>query len=93
MVETELAWTEADLRRIPIPTLLISGETDVFNGLEQALAMRRSIPNAELLILNHAGLDGMDNHRVQATRPEVVGPVILDFLGRHAGPAAPGRIG
>jgi pimeloyl-ACP methyl ester carboxylesterase len=87
MAEVGLALSEEDLRRIPVPTLLIAGEIDPFNGLEQALAMRRCIPDSEVLILNHAGLDGMANHRAQYTRPDVVGPVILDFLAR-AGPAS-----
>lgn len=87
--ENELDWTEADLRRIPVPTLLIAGEADMFDvGLNQTLAMRRNIPNGELLILNHAGMDGMANHRVQFTRANIVGPVVLDFLSRHAGAKA-----
>jgi pimeloyl-ACP methyl ester carboxylesterase len=86
--ETGLAWTEAELRRIPVPTLLIAGEADLFDpGLEQLMTMRRCIPRSEMLILNHAGLDGLDNHRVQHTRADVVGPVVLDFLDRHAGTA------
>lgn len=87
--EAEPAWTEDDLRRIPVPTLLVTGEADFVVGLEQMLAMRRSIPQAELLILNHAGMDGLANHVVQATRSDVVGPAILDFLHRHTGMAAP----
>lgn len=86
-VETELTWSEDDLRRIPVPTLLIMGEDDFALSLEQMLEMRRSIPRAEMLILNHAGMNGLDNHRVQFTRAEVVGPVILDFLTRHGGTA------
>jgi pimeloyl-ACP methyl ester carboxylesterase len=86
--EAELVWTEKDLGRIPVPTLLIMGEADFTVSLEQMLAMRRSIPTSEMLILNHAGMDGMANHRVQFTRAEVVGPVILDFLARHAEAAA-----
>jgi pimeloyl-ACP methyl ester carboxylesterase len=84
-VEREMTWTEDDLRRIPTPTLLVMGEADFALSLEQMLEMRRSIPHSEMLILNHADMDGLDNHRVQATRPEVVGPVMLEFLGRHAG--------
>jgi pimeloyl-ACP methyl ester carboxylesterase len=84
-VETEMIWTEDDLRRIPTPTLLMMGEADFALSLGQMLEMRRSIPNSEMLILNHAGIDGLDNHRVQATRADVVGPVMLEFLGRHAG--------
>ncbi len=89
MAATGLGLGEDDLRRITVPTLLISGEADMFNGMEQALTMRRCIPTSELLIVNHAGQDGLINHRVQSSRPEVVGPVMLDFLGRHSG--APDR--
>lgn len=83
-VEAELNWSEDDLRRIPVPTLLIMGEADFALSLEQMLEMRRSIPNSQMLILNHAGMDGLANHRVQFTRADVVGPVILEFLDRHA---------
>lgn len=87
--ETELVWTEDELRNIPVPTLLVTGEADCFDtDLEQTLAMWRSIPQAELLILNHAGMDGMANHRVHYTRADIVGPVVLDFLARNGGPAA-----
>ena len=88
-VEAELTWTEADLRRIPAPTLLIAGEADFTVSLGQMLKMRRAIPRSEMLILNHAGMDGLDNHRVQFTRAVVVGPVMLEFLARHSGTAAP----
>jgi pimeloyl-ACP methyl ester carboxylesterase len=90
-VESEMTWSEDDLRRTPVPTRLIMGEADEFLSLEQMLEMRRSIPRAEMLILNHAGLDGLDNHRVQQSRADDLGPVILDFLVRHAGTAATGR--
>ena len=80
-----MTWTEDDLRRIPTPTLLMMGEADFVLSLGQMLEMRRSIPNSEMLILNHAGMDGLANHRVQFTRADVVGPVMLEFLGRHAG--------
>jgi pimeloyl-ACP methyl ester carboxylesterase len=77
------AYTEADLRRIPVPTLLIAGEADPWGNLEQTLAMRRNLPHAEMLILNRVGTDPLANHCVQHTRADVVGPVVLDFLSRH----------
>ena len=83
MIDAEPNYTEADLRRIPTPTLLIAGETDPWAHLDQMLAMRRSIPDSEMLILNHAGLDAMDNHVVQFSRADVISPVVLDFLARH----------
>jgi pimeloyl-ACP methyl ester carboxylesterase len=90
MAEVGLALTEEDLRRISVPTLLIVGEADPFNGLEQALVMRRCFLHAEMLVLNHAGMEGMANHRVQFTRPDVVRRVMLDFLLRHGEPAVAG---
>lgn len=71
-------WSEADLRRIPNPTLLIAGENDPFANTDQMIAMKRNIPNAEWLIVNHAG------HTVQHEHPEIVGPRVLDFLARQA---------
>jgi pimeloyl-ACP methyl ester carboxylesterase len=81
------AFTEDDLRRIQAPTLLIAGEADPWANLDQVLTMRRAIPHAEMLILNRIGMDPIDHHCVQHTRPEVVGPVVLDFLKRHRGAA------
>ena len=72
------AWTPADLRRVHCPTLLIAGETDPFANTEQMVVMKSEIPDAEWLIVNHAG------HAVHAEHPEIVGPRIVDFLLRHS---------
>jgi hypothetical protein len=40
--------------------------------------MKLHIPGAEVLIVNHAG------HAVQQTHPHLIGPVMTDFLTRHA---------
>jgi pimeloyl-ACP methyl ester carboxylesterase len=99
MLAVEPAFTEADLARIPVPTLLVAGEGDRFasldripsadqaGSLDQILTMRRSIPRSEMLVLNHAGMDGDAGHAVQHARADVVGPIILEFLGRRARPA------
>jgi pimeloyl-ACP methyl ester carboxylesterase len=71
-------WTEADLRQIACPTLLVAGENDPFATLEQMTTMKREIPDAEWLIVNHAG------HPVHFEHPEIVGPRILDFLARNS---------
>jgi len=71
------SWTEDDLRRIRCPALLIAGENDPFATAEQMAAMKRAIPGAEWLIVNHAG------HAVHYEFPEIVGPRILDFLERN----------
>lgn len=83
-IEDEPGCTEADLQRIPVPTLVIVGEADQWGILPQALEMRRNIPHSELLVLNKVP-DW--NHLVQSGRSDVVGPVVLDFLARHSGPA------
>jgi pimeloyl-ACP methyl ester carboxylesterase len=85
-IEGEPGCTEADLGRIPVPTLVVVGEADPWGTFLRALAMRRAIPDSELLVLNK---DPEWNHLVQASRAEVVGPVVLGFLARHPGPAAP----
>lgn len=72
------SWTEDDLGRIRCPTLLIAGENDPFATADQMAVMKRSIPSAEWLIVNHAG------HPVQFEHPEIVGPRMLDFLDRNA---------
>ena len=39
--------------------------------------------HATAIRLNRAGMDPMSNHIVQLTRADVVGPAVLEFLGRH----------
>jgi pimeloyl-ACP methyl ester carboxylesterase len=84
------AYTEDDLRRIQAPTLLIAGETDPWANLDQMLSMRRTIPHVEMVVLNRVGPDPIDNHCVQHTRADIVGPIILDFLRRHGALATVG---
>jgi pimeloyl-ACP methyl ester carboxylesterase len=71
-------WTEEDLRRVSCAALLIAGENDPFATLDQMATMKREIPGAEWLIVNHAG------HPVHFEQPEIVGPRILDFLRRNS---------
>ena len=70
------SYTAADLERIAVPTLWIAGENDPWFELDQHLTLKRHIPGAELLLVNHAG------HLVQLTHPHLVGPAIVDFLTR-----------
>ena len=65
-----------------MPTLWIAGENDPWFELDQHLTMKRHIPGAELLIVNHAG------HGPQQTHPHLVGPAIMDFLTRRTSSAA-----
>jgi pimeloyl-ACP methyl ester carboxylesterase len=75
---TNPSWTEADLASMTRPTLLIAGENDPYANIDQLVTMRRHIPHAEWLVLNHAG------HPVHYELPEIVGPRIIDFLERNA---------
>jgi pimeloyl-ACP methyl ester carboxylesterase len=70
------SYTAEDLGRITVPTLWIAGENDFAFELDQLLTMKRRIPGAEILIVNHA------DHPVQITHPHLVGPAIVDFLAR-----------
>ena len=72
------AYTVEDLKSIPTPTLLMAGENDLWGNLDQMVSMRRSIPNSEMLIVNNA------EHTIQHSHPEIVGPVVLDFLERNS---------
>ena len=71
------SWTEIDLREVRAPTLLIAGEDDPFANTRQMVVMKKDIPDAEWLVVNHSG------HAVHSERPEIVGPRIGDFLLRH----------
>ena len=70
------SYTAEDLERIAVPTLWIAGENDPWCELDQHLTLKRRIPGAELLLVNHAG------HLVQLTHPHLVGPAMADFLTR-----------
>jgi len=78
MASTTPDFTETDLARITTPALFIAGETDPFANTEQMIAFKRHVPGAEWLIVNNAW------HTVQHTHSALVGPRILDFLGRHS---------
>jgi pimeloyl-ACP methyl ester carboxylesterase len=69
----------AQLATITAPVLLVAGERDGFGNLDQQVAMRRALPNAELCIAPRAG------HFVMNDQPEVFQLVALDFLRRQDG--------
>ena len=73
------AYTETDLASIPVPTLLMAGENDLWGNPDQMITMRKCIPVSELLIVNNGP------HEIQHTHGWIVGPVVLDFLARYPG--------
>ena len=76
MWPTQPDLTIEQLGQIVAPTLLIAGERDGFGHLDQQLAMRRALPQAELCILPAAG------HNVMNDQPELFRLAALDFLQR-----------
>ncbi len=69
-------YTLSDLASIKAPTLLLSGQNDLWANLNQMLAMKKAIKNSEIMIIDHAG------HDIQHTHAQIIAPVILDFLSR-----------
>ena len=79
---TPLPYTDADLRGVATPTLLLVGDRDAFVPLDDALTLYRLIPQAELAVVPGAA------HGFLFTRPAAFTSVVLDFLLRQR--AAPG---
>jgi pimeloyl-ACP methyl ester carboxylesterase len=69
-----------DLSRVSVPVLLAAGEDDPVGNVSQTVALKAALPTSEMLILNHAGPTLAFTHR------ELLGPVILEWLGRSARP-------
>jgi pimeloyl-ACP methyl ester carboxylesterase len=67
----------ADLQEISAPTLLMAGENDLWGNHKQMHDMRKAIPNSEMLTINNA------DHLIHYTHPQIVVPIMLDFLARH----------
>lgn len=70
------AYTVEDLQQVTVPTLWIAGDNDPWLPLDQLVTMKRCMPGAELLIVNHA------EHGAQQSHPHIVGPAMVDFLNR-----------
>jgi pimeloyl-ACP methyl ester carboxylesterase/2-polyprenyl-6-methoxyphenol hydroxylase-like FAD-dependent oxidoreductase len=72
-------------RSVPIeaPVLVIWGEQDPYLGAELAEAGRRWVPNLRMERLPDAG------HWLQIDRPEIVNPMLLDFLRARELPSSP----
>jgi pimeloyl-ACP methyl ester carboxylesterase len=60
--------------RITCPTLLLHGELDRVEPIDQARQLQRLLPDARLEVVPAAG------HMAQVDRPELVGPLLADFL-------------
>jgi pimeloyl-ACP methyl ester carboxylesterase len=72
-----LPYTDADLRGVATPTLLLVGDRDEFVPVEDVLAMYRMMPQAELAVVPGA------SHGFFLDRPTAFTSVVLDFLVRQ----------
>jgi pimeloyl-ACP methyl ester carboxylesterase len=62
------------LRRARLPMLLAHGDRDPWVPLEQAVRVKRQLPDARLLVVPECG------HVVEAERPSVFNPAMMQFL-------------
>jgi pimeloyl-ACP methyl ester carboxylesterase len=63
---------------LPVPTLLITGDADLWQPPALMRLFQRNIPNSELLIVSEAG------HSVYWERPGIFNSAVLDFISRHS---------
>jgi pimeloyl-ACP methyl ester carboxylesterase len=70
--------TEATLKRLSVPTLLITGEADLYSPPALIRMVAAQIPNSEVVIVRKAG------HSSYWEQPESFNRAVLDFLARHA---------
>lgn len=70
------AMTPEGLHRIRVPSLLVVGDRDPWVRLEQAVRVKRQLANASLLVVPDCG------HVVEAERPSVFNPAMMQFLRR-----------
>jgi pimeloyl-ACP methyl ester carboxylesterase len=71
MVHAFGGWSDSQLRSITAPTLLLVGDTD-FVPLENAVAMFKQIPDAELAVLpgtTHIGVTRHAHRALAMVRP------------------------
>jgi pimeloyl-ACP methyl ester carboxylesterase len=70
--------TEATLKRLSVPTLLITGEADLYSPPALIRMVSAQIPDSEVVIVREAG------HSSYWEQPEAFNRAVLDFLARHA---------
>ncbi len=68
----------ATLPKISAPTLVVGGEDDAPTPVAELERIAHGIPGAELKIIPRAG------HMAALEQPDEVGPILRDFLERHA---------
>ncbi len=79
--------TPEELRRVRVPVLLAYGDRDPWVPLEQAVKLRRQLPDARLFVAPGVG------HVVVAERPSAFNTVMLQFLRATGGGSSGDRVG
>jgi pimeloyl-ACP methyl ester carboxylesterase len=79
MQRTEPNYSAADLAAISVPVAIVQSERDEFIRREHAEYLARTIPNAELVVL-----EGV-SHFAPLQRPELFHATMLNFVGRVLG--------
>jgi pimeloyl-ACP methyl ester carboxylesterase len=74
MYASQPNYSDAELRGIRTPTLIVAGYHDEYYELDHTVAMARLIPGAELAILPNA------SHFALWQTPEAFNRVVLEFL-------------
>ena len=69
--------TQARLRELKVPTLVISGEADMSTSPAMARMIAAEIPNSEIAYMPEAG------HSSYWEQPELFNRAVLDFIGKH----------
>jgi pimeloyl-ACP methyl ester carboxylesterase len=83
MVRAPLDDAGADFRRVAAPTLVVVGDRDDVVPVEDAVALYRLIPGAELAVVPGA------DHFLPWTHPAPYEAAVLDFLLRQGGGGGP----
>lgn len=76
MMKTQPNYSAHDLAQISVPVVIVQSEQDEFIKRDHAEYLARSIPNAELVVLNGV------SHFAPLQRPEQFNVVMLSFLGK-----------
>ncbi|QHN02425.1 alpha/beta hydrolase [Granulicella sp. WH15] len=76
MQQTQPNYTAHDLAQIGVPVTIVQSEQDEFIRLEHAEYLARTIPNAELLLLNGV------SHFAPLQRPEQFNAALLEFADK-----------
>ena len=69
--------TQARLRELKMPTLLISGAADMSTSPAMARMIAAEIPNSEIAYMPESG------HSTYWEQPELFNRAVLDFIGKH----------